>query len=148
MKETPYCIYPFEQLHVHANGNAFMCCYQRMVPLGNLLEQSFEDVWFGPIAQEIRAEVLKSNLPKACMGGGCPFEVVPRHASSVTPDRRLPHALFVYLPNTHCNIGGEKPTEARPACIMCERAAPGYEFDTVDNLPELLPQLRPLLENM
>jgi MoaA/NifB/PqqE/SkfB family radical SAM enzyme len=135
-------------MHVHPNGNVFMCCYQRRVPLGNLTEQSFEEVWYGSIANEVRQEIIKSNLPHACTGGGCPFEVNPRHASTFEIKRHHPVMLFLYLPNTHCNIGGEKPSKARPACLMCERSAPDYEFDKATRLPEILPLLRPQLRHM
>lgn len=125
-----------------------MCCYQRLIPIGNILEQSFESIWYGPIAQDIRAKIIASELPPACLGGGCPYLYQGRHKSDSVENIKLPNIFFIYLPNTHCNIGGIRPTAKTPACIMCERDAPGYVFDKVNRLSEILPLLKPYMKHI
>lgn len=144
MADKTYCYYPFQHMHVHSNGNVFMCCYQRLVSIGNVLTHSFKDVWFGEVANSIREETLKGQLHRACNTGGCPYLVQPRFVGTASPVG-MPNALFIHLPNYHCNIGGPNPSEKRPACLMCERAAPGYVFDKVNHLDDILPRLSPML---
>ncbi|MBC7458011.1 MAG: SPASM domain-containing protein [Bdellovibrionaceae bacterium] len=148
MASKPFCSYPFEHLHIHVDGNLYMCCYQRMIPIGNILEQSFESIWYGSVAQDIREKIIASELPAACLGGGCPYAHQGRYKSSPVETVNLPNTFFIYLPNTHCNIGGTQPTDKSPACIMCERDAPGYVFDKVNRLPEILPLLRPYMKHV
>lgn len=147
-QKQAFCKYPFEHLHIHVDGRLYMCCYQRLIPIGNILENSLEDIWYGEIAHEIRAKIIASELPDACLGGGCPYLHQGRFKSEPIEKVQLPKIFFIYLPNTHCNIGGTRPTAKSPACIMCERDAPGYVFDKENHLNQILPLLRPYMNQI
>lgn len=71
------CYRPFSLMYVTANGNALPCCispfstadYEYIV-LGNVLESSLVDVWFGDTYQRFRNQHQTSLPPKCCRGCG------------------------------------------------------------------------------
>lgn len=118
-----------------------MCCFQHRKCLGNLLTQSFEDLWWGKIAEAIRKDTLEGRLHPACKIETCPFY----HSKQLQPVRvtnsKYPQQFEIDLPTQHCNIGGENPTEGAPACIMCERH---IKFEPqVDRLNEVCQVMQP-----
>lgn len=50
------CAQPFNGSYIHSNGNVAMCCLDSRpeTVLGNLKEQSIEEVWHGPLLQGVR----------------------------------------------------------------------------------------------
>lgn len=66
-----YCERPFKHVYIMPNGNVFLCSWTTK-PIGNLLEQSLEEIWNGPIAEEIR-ESVRDNSFRYCKTTGCPF---------------------------------------------------------------------------
>jgi MoaA/NifB/PqqE/SkfB family radical SAM enzyme len=54
------CRHPFESLYVNSDGSVTPCCtaWGANICVGNLLEQSFEDVWNGPAVRACRAYLL------------------------------------------------------------------------------------------
>jgi hypothetical protein len=144
----PFCEFPFSKVHVHCDGSVFMCCFQQNYPIGNLLTSTIEEVWFGESADAVRSSIMKGNLPPVCHNGGCPYFTLPRWSADHWPERRLPSILCIDLPNYHCNIGGERPSAKKPACIMCERGLENYKFHEENNLPMILPKIRDLLPHI
>lgn len=64
-----FCDDPWTTLMVYADGRATFCCYHYPESvLGNLSEQSLEDVWNGPRARTIRRWVLEQERPLCCEG--------------------------------------------------------------------------------
>ena len=134
-----------------------MCCFQRPDPLsaespyiGNLLESSFDDIWFGKEAEQIRRDTSEGVLSKKCQVPGCPYftSKVPYKTRNVVYNE-YPNFLEIDLPNTHCNVGGESPSPANPACIMCERAGgPGIFIPEKDRLSEVIPKLINIVPNL
>jgi MoaA/NifB/PqqE/SkfB family radical SAM enzyme len=57
------CIRPFNQLYVHYNGNAVLCCsdWKGEVVLGNVLEQGLSAVWLGPVATRYREKLARKD---------------------------------------------------------------------------------------
>lgn len=57
------CIRPFNQLYVHFNGNAVLCCcdWKGEVVFGNLLEKSLSEVWYGPVAAKYREKLARKD---------------------------------------------------------------------------------------
>jgi molybdenum cofactor biosynthesis enzyme MoaA len=156
MELEAFCEYPFNRVRVTAMGNVAMCCFQRQDPLsaetayiGNLLEKSFDEIWFGEIAEEIRHATLEGNLHKKCCVPGCPYLPQAARRPKKVIYNEYPTFLEIDLPNTHCNVGGENPSEKNPACIMCERAGPPSVFiKETDHLKEILPSLVNLMPNL
>jgi len=63
---TMVCGYPWMQTIIRANGDVVSCCHGRHV-MGNLYENSFDEIWNGKRYQTLR---LQKDFNK-CMGKGC-----------------------------------------------------------------------------
>lgn len=63
---------PFEWIHVNSKGDLFLCCddYNMEYSFGNLLEQSFDDIWIS----EKHAQVIALAHKNICTG--CDFAVL------------------------------------------------------------------------
>ena len=71
-------------LAVEVNQDVTFCpCYMKM-RLGNLDEQSLEELWNAPQLVELRRDFKAGRLPSACQGQVCPPAVgVDSHLSHV-----------------------------------------------------------------
>lgn len=67
------CSKPWTHAHITQNGNVFCCC-TNSVPLGNLGKQSFDEIWNGPVIQELRASFIKGEM-MGCMEELCDARV-------------------------------------------------------------------------
>ena len=70
------CKNPYTHLEIQGNGNCYFCCpsfIKNEVPIGNIFEQSFEEVWYGEKATEFRKSVLDGSYSK-CDLTLCPFD--------------------------------------------------------------------------
>jgi len=65
-----FCILPFSHLTTKTTGEIKLCC--RSLPLYNVKEKGFFDVWNSERMKEVRKEVLTGQRPKEC--GSC-FEL-------------------------------------------------------------------------
>jgi MoaA/NifB/PqqE/SkfB family radical SAM enzyme len=66
------CIQPFVWCEIHADGSVFACCPSWVnVPLGNLLRDSFDCIWNGPVAMRLRQSVLDGSF-SLCDQVRCP----------------------------------------------------------------------------
>jgi MoaA/NifB/PqqE/SkfB family radical SAM enzyme len=71
------CMRPWTTAYVTANGNCLPCCispfaieqYENLI-LGNLFEQSFDQIWNGPKYQDWRTALLSQTPHQACQGCG------------------------------------------------------------------------------
>lgn len=59
------CRYPWDNLYVFSNGNVRFCCFTSPV-LGNLDRQSFEEIWTGPKADQVRRMIAGDQYPGEC----------------------------------------------------------------------------------
>ena len=61
------CFYPFYKMFVDWNGDVLFCSndWGREHVIGNLLEQTLEDVWFGKPMKKIRARLAKGDRSKS-----------------------------------------------------------------------------------
>lgn len=152
-----YCEFPFNRLRITCEGNVSFCCFMRPDPLypeknayiGNVLEQTFDEIWFGEIAENIRKEVIEGNLHEKCKCPGCPYlplkKPYPIHNFVYN---EYPNFLEIDLPNTHCNVGGLNPDpEKSPACIMCERNGPAFRPEE-NHLFEVLHRIKHIVPNL
>jgi hypothetical protein len=58
-----FCSKPFETLSVRDDGSCWMCCTSWLpYSIGNLNEQSFEDIWHGEVATIIRESILDGSF--------------------------------------------------------------------------------------
>jgi MoaA/NifB/PqqE/SkfB family radical SAM enzyme len=136
-------------MKVNCEGDVTMCCFQQRKCLGNILKQSFEEIWSGPIAEAVRADTLKNKLHSTCSCDTCPFihiqNELDKHMFEFG-DIGLPLQMEIDLPTQHCNIGGENPNEKNPACIMCERHTRFVKQE--DKLNEVCLKLKPYVRHL
>ena len=58
-----FCSKPFQTLSVRDDGSCWMCCTSWLpYSIGNLNEQSFEEIWHGKIATTIRESILDGSF--------------------------------------------------------------------------------------
>lgn len=142
---TAFCSYPFKRFKVTCEGDVTMCCFQIDTGLwiGNILRQSFEDVWFGKIANEIREHVIQGKFHDVCNTSACPYYYRKLNFEKV--QLSYPTEFEIDLPKQHCNIGGLNPNPSNPACIMCERHT---QFSAQeDKLSEVCRVLKPSIKH-
>jgi MoaA/NifB/PqqE/SkfB family radical SAM enzyme len=78
------CTQPFEWCEIREDGRVFLCCPSWLkLPIGNLLQQSLEEIWNGSEARRIRTSVLDASL-QYCNPRRC-----PRRATLTAPVQRL-----------------------------------------------------------
>jgi MoaA/NifB/PqqE/SkfB family radical SAM enzyme len=76
-------------LAVEVDQDVTFCpCYLKM-HLGNLREQSLEELWNAPKLVSLRRDFRKGRLPRACRGQLCPPAVGAHSYLSTIPDLRL-----------------------------------------------------------
>jgi MoaA/NifB/PqqE/SkfB family radical SAM enzyme len=145
-----YCALPFVRIKVTCEGDVTFCCFQERKCLGNILKDSFENIWNSELAQAVRRDTLNNKLHPTCsMLKCCPFAHMTEaelEAKSYWLDTRsVPTELEIDLPSQHCNIGGLKPTDKNPACVMCER---NLRFESQeDRLEAVCAKLKPYAHN-
>lgn len=72
------CIKPFQQIAIEHDGRVVLCSldYNHQVKIGNIMEQSIEEIWNGPMmthyqeGQKELAKLKKLTLCKDCIRGG------------------------------------------------------------------------------
>lgn len=146
MELDAFCPFPWTRARITSEGKLAMCCFMRAdtdrpdreAYLGNILDQNFDAIWFGDIAQEIRQSVLDGKLHDRCDCSGCPHR--KERQSQRFVHNEYPIHLEIDLPNTHCNVDS-------PACIMCERAEPNFKAET-SRLTEVLCGIGHLMPNL
>lgn len=60
------CMWAIERCFIDVDGNMTTCCYNVDKRFGNLLEQSFEEVWNGKLYKAFRKEMCAGRLPIWC----------------------------------------------------------------------------------
>ena len=157
MEVNAFCPFPFNRIRLTCEGWASFCCFMRPNPvkneenayIGNVLKNTFDEVWYGEDAEAIRQATFSGILHDKCKCPGCPFEVMnaPYPTQNVIYNE-YPNFLEIDLPNTHCNVGGLNPDPVTsPACIMCERSSPTFKpeknhlFEVLDRIKHIVPNL-------
>lgn len=120
---SAFCHLPFTKLICNGEGYVSMCCYQ-VSQLGSIFDNELIDLWNSPKAQEIRSQTLQGELHGYCSSWNvCPYLVQDKipYPFDTHKDFKFPTWIEINLPESHCNVGGENPTDENPACIMCIR---------------------------
>ena len=66
-----FCRQPWSFVEIHGTGEVYNCCPGWITKsLGNILEQTWEEVWNGEIAQEFRQSMLDSTFTN-CIAKNC-----------------------------------------------------------------------------
>ncbi len=125
-----FCRLPFHRIKISSDGMVNMCSYQAQWGIGNIIEQSFEEIWLGKTARDIREEVLRNRLHSNCSTQNCPFLTSVRKPIDIDFNK-FPIELEIDLPMQHCNT----------TCIMCERNLNYKEQD--DKLQQICEKIKP-----
>jgi hypothetical protein len=117
--------------------------------IGNVLTNTFDEIWFGAVAEEIRQATLEGNLHEKCRCPGCPYLPLKKpYLKKNIVYNEYPNFLEIDLPNTHCNVGGLNPDPVKsPACIMCERSAPHFRPEK-NHLMQVLEKIKHIVPNL
>lgn len=73
-KDKIICTFPFEYAEIHSIGKVHPCCpnYCDYYSFGNILEQSFDEIWNGESAKKFRRTILNNTCEhchvKICQG--------------------------------------------------------------------------------
>lgn len=67
-----YCKEPFYNIEISHNGDVYLCCKTwHPVSIGNILENSLEEIWLGEKAIEVRNSIIDQTY-KHCLLDVCP----------------------------------------------------------------------------
>lgn len=106
-----------------SDGKVQMCCHQTYRFIGSLFENSFEDIWLGDLAKDIRLQILEDKLHEHCRTSECPFRYkIPKKKTFKINKNGLPTELEFDLHPSHCNYGGVL-ADPQTTCVMCPRNA-------------------------
>lgn len=62
-----FCIIPWVHLHTWPNGKVFPCCLANSdYPVGNLKDNTMEEIWNSPDMKNIRKQLLNGEKPMVC----------------------------------------------------------------------------------
>jgi radical SAM protein with 4Fe4S-binding SPASM domain len=62
------CYAPFTSLYFDVHGNVRVCCHNAKYPIGNVRQQSIDDIWRGDAAKRLRESLVNYQF-----GPGCEF---------------------------------------------------------------------------
>lgn len=98
-----FCMHPFTGLATREDGSIKVCC--RSHPIGNIQENTLEEIWNNDTLKRIRQQVLNGERPKECepcfsLEDQGVESLRQRHISGVIPEARI--NLY---PNAVNNIG-------------------------------------------
>lgn len=123
-----FCSKPFTWFEVQTTeelGDVFVCCPSWLPrPIGNLLRQSVDEVWNGPVAQELRASILDGSF-KYCVGAKCPYLQThsgPVQLARAVTDPKLRSAIdgrLTHLPHGPREVNCSHDRSCNLACPTC-----------------------------
>lgn len=116
-KKNGVCAAPFSQVFIDNNENIFLCpdCYMHFnAQIGNLNKNTFEEIWNGRKAQNIRTQILK-KLYVFCSPSLCKeknnfhYYTIPKSKIDYNPvQKNYPKMVSLGI-DSECNVN----------CIMC-----------------------------
>ena len=152
------CTRPFEWFEVHPEGSVFLCCPAWLKrPIGNLLQQSIEEIWNGPVAREIRKSMFNGSFHN-CSYKRCPHllnrSVPVCHAEQLEP--RISKAIAkqtstLPFPPSQLNLCFDLSCNlACPSCRADIQQAKGADLARTERisaivLRELIPQAKTVI---
>jgi len=101
------CTFPFESAQISMQGDVYVCCppWCNSFSLGNIYEQSFDEIWNGEKAKELRRQFINGNYNicnlDLCVKD-CSHNIIP---SEIAPKPKT----FIFCYDATCNV----------KCIFC-----------------------------
>ncbi|MCJ7443175.1 MAG: SPASM domain-containing protein [Methanotrichaceae archaeon] len=87
----PLCENPWSMMLVDVDGSVRYCCLSEEI-LGNLRDQSCEQIWNGKAIQGVRRMLYEGRLPTACRQSPCKY-------ATIFKDKPDPEAIPRLIPN-------------------------------------------------
>ncbi|MFO1125762.1 MAG: SPASM domain-containing protein [Methylocystis sp.] len=139
--QSRYCDMPFSNLDTMPDGNVFMCCGDWLpIPIGNIYENTAEEIWDSEVAREIRSSIVDKSF-RYCNKLTCQsianraLPPAPECAPSVSGSDSPPSRLVLSHDNS-CNL----------SCPSCRSELILAKKDKQDQLNGLLDKVfMPLL---
>lgn len=72
MEMVKDCHYPWTWMMITADGSVAPCCFSSG-KLGNLEENSVDEIWNGPTAQSLRKSIINNKIHAICKNAPCKF---------------------------------------------------------------------------
>ena len=91
------CINPYTHLEILEHGYCYFCCpsyVKNFISVGNIFEQTFEEIWYGKQATEFRKSILDGSYSK------CDLKICPLEFETLFTDENYlnpPYPEFVGL---------------------------------------------------
>lgn len=131
-----YCSKPFERLEIDVDGNCYCCCrfWNGYYSLGNIFTMSVDEIWNGPIAQELRRSIIEEDYSY------CNTDICLR-----SYDKYVTYKLVADFPR-EISLCYDYTCTAK--CVFCNdeiRKMPQYEEEKWDRLIDS--KLIPFLKN-
>ena len=151
-REPLLCTAPLNNMLIDQEGKVRICCHNdNDFILGKYPEQSLHDIWFGPVRRQMTDQILRREVPPACVS--CVKNGIHRDSPdskiSTSAGRKRPAfsdypVQIEFLLSNRCNL----------ACIMCapnrsnsvkdhEAVHPSVSFGS-----EFMEQLQPFLQKV
>jgi MoaA/NifB/PqqE/SkfB family radical SAM enzyme len=91
-KSCTFCMHPFTGLATRSDGAVMACC--RSHPVGNIQEQTLEEIWNNDTMKRIRKQVLNNDRPSECapcfnLEDQGVESLRQRHIAGVIPEARV-----------------------------------------------------------
>ena len=109
-----YCTQSVDRIKVNVDGRVYPCCMgdAGQLALGNLFEKSFQEIWNGPEARDLRRGMMTGDVPGLCQE--CSFHVgwdpvEERHLSMVDWFHEQTGGALPRVPEERCTLEVEGP---------------------------------------
>ncbi|HNC22848.1 MAG TPA: radical SAM protein [Opitutaceae bacterium] len=105
------CVFPWHWMLVTNDGDV-MPCSHGSAPVGNLLTSTAEEIWNGPLMQEVRGALLRGEVHRVCHSSECPFQrehpAFPERAAPLSLDEEFAQSFneAAYLAD-HPDVGAQ-----------------------------------------
>jgi MoaA/NifB/PqqE/SkfB family radical SAM enzyme len=67
------CVFPWNWAVITNQGEVLPCSHGAGA-VGHLRDSSLDEIWNGPAIQDLRAALLRGEVPALCAGSGCPYQ--------------------------------------------------------------------------
>jgi len=68
-----HCVFPWHWALITNDGDVLPCSHGAAA-VGNLRDNTIEEIWNGPLIQEVRGCLLKGEVHRVCRSAECPFQ--------------------------------------------------------------------------
>lgn len=145
MKTQGICRLPFTHVRVDDAGNVGFCQHQisnndhPFVFIGNVFHHSFDEIWFGTIAQDCRNELVQGRYSRICKMETCPFWSAKIKTSQTIGYGELPQYLELSGDAEQFPLIVEKLEKIMPDLTLANFDCPTHNLTTTRFIPANVP---------